>query len=250
MADPPIGRTSGTRFPLPPPDACARRPPAGAFIFTSSYRPPFRAIGLAFGHVKIPPRVWIQAGAIGFYGDHGDFLCDETTLNGSDDLARICRDWETTFISVDTPKTRKVLLRIGFVLGRDGGALPVLKKLTRWFLGGAAGSGKQFISWIHISDLTRMFIDSIEQEKSLGIFNAVAPNPVRNKEFMRELRCALHRPWSPPAPEWAVRFGSRWLKSDPSLALSGCRIAPKRFLENDFKFRFVDLRAALENLYE
>ena len=209
-----------------------------------------RAIALAFGHVKTPPRVWVQAGAVGFYGDHGDFLCNESTLNGSDNLAAICRDWETIFISVDTPKTRKVLLRIGFVLGREGGALPVLERLTRWFLGGAAGSGKQFISWIHLSDLTQMFIQAMEQEKSLGIFNAVAPNPVTNKEFMRQLRHALHRPWSPPVPGWAVRLGARLMHSEPSLALSGGRVAPQRFLEADFPFRFSDLREAFKNLYE
>jgi hypothetical protein len=208
-----------------------------------------RTIALAFGHVKNPPRVWVQAGAIGFYGDHGDFLCDENTLNGSDALAKICRDWETNFISADVPKTHKVLLRIGFVLGCDGGALPVLAKLTKWFLGGSVGNGKQFISWVHIADLTRMFVDAIEHENLKGTFNAVAPNPVTNAEFMRELRHALRRPWSPPAPEWAVKFGSRLMKSEPSLALAGCRCAPKRFIETGFKFQFQDLRGALKNLY-
>jgi uncharacterized protein len=209
-----------------------------------------RAIALAFNHVKNPPRVWVQASAIGFYGDHGDFLCDENTLNGSDYLAKICRDWETTFLSVDAPKMRKVLLRIGFVLGHDGGALPVLAKLTKWFLGGTAGSGKQFISWIHLADLTRMFVEAVEREKLFGIFNAVAQNPVTNKEFMRELRHVLHRPWSPPAPKWAVKLGARLMKSDPSLALTGCRASPKRFLQSGFEFQFTDLRAAFKNIYE
>jgi uncharacterized protein (TIGR01777 family) len=209
-----------------------------------------RAIQLAFDHVKNPPRIWVQASAIGFYGDHGDFLCDENTLNGSDNLADICRQWEYAFNSIVMPKTRKVLLRIGFVLGRNGGALPVLEKLTKWFLGGRVGSGKQFVSWIHIADLTRMFVEAIEHENLKGIFNAVAPNPVTNSEFMRELRRALHRPWSPPAPEWAVKFGSRLMKSEPSLALAGCRCAPERFLEAGFGFQFSNLRGALKNLYE
>ncbi len=209
-----------------------------------------RAIIMSFAHIAKPPRVWVQAGAVGFYGNRGDFLCDENTFNGSDSLAKVCRDWETTFISVDAPKTRKVLLRIGFVLGRDGGALPVLAKLTKRFLGGRAGSGKQFISWIHIKDLSRMFIEAIEQENLSGTFNAVAPNPVTNAEFMRELRRTLHRPWSPPAPEWAVKLGSRLMKSEPSLALSGCRVAPKQFREAGFKFQFPELRAALEDIYK
>jgi uncharacterized protein (TIGR01777 family) len=223
--------------------------PGNLLELTSSRVNSVRAIAASFSHVKNPPRVWVQAGAIGFYGDHKDFLCDENTLNGSDNLAKICRQWEDAFHSATPPKTRKVLLRIGFVLGLDGGALPVLAKLAKWFLGGRVGNGGQFISWIHIADLTRMFVGAIEQENLSGTFNAVAPNPVTNAEFMRELRRALHRPWSPPAPEWAVKLGSRLMKSEPSLALAGCRCAPKRFLKAGFKFQFQDLRGALKNLY-
>ncbi len=209
-----------------------------------------RAIVAALENVKIPPRVWIQAGAIGFYGDTGSLLCDESAPNGSGKLAEICRQWENAFNSSSVPAIRKVLLRIGFVLGRDGGALPVLEKLTKWFLGGRAGSGKQFTSWIHVADLTRMFAGAIERENWSGTFNAVAPNPVTNAEFMRELRRALHRPWSPPAPEWAVKIGSRLMKSEPSLALAGCRCVPKRLLETNFGFQYPSLPDALKNLYE
>jgi uncharacterized protein (TIGR01777 family) len=207
-----------------------------------------RAIALSFPHVKNPPRVWVQAGATGFYGDQKEKICDENSRNGKDSLADVCRQWEYAFNSAVLPKTRKVLLRTGFVLGRDGGALPVLARLTKWFLGGTAGGGGQFISWIHIADLARMFVAAIEQEDLSGTFNAVAPNPATNKDFMRELRRALHRPWSPPAPEWAVKLGARWMKTEPSLALAGCRVAPGRFLETGFRFQFPDLRSALENL--
>jgi uncharacterized protein (TIGR01777 family) len=209
-----------------------------------------RAIATAFENVKIPPRVWVQAGAIGFYGDPKEKICDENSTAGNDALAGICRQWEDAFNSANAPKTRKVLLRIGFVLGHNGGALPVLERLTKWFLGGRAGNGRQFISWIHITDLARIFAEAIEREDLSGAFNAVAPNPVTNKILMRELRRALHRPWSPPAPEFAVRIGSWLMKSEPSLALAGCRAAPKRFLDGGFQFQFPDLRGALKNLYE
>ena len=208
-----------------------------------------RAIAVALNHVKNPAPAWIQSGAIGFYGDQEERICEENSPPGSGALAEICKQWENAFNSAGVPKTRKILLRIGFVLGRDGGALPVLEKLTKWFLGGTAGSGKQFISWIHISDLTRLFVDAIENGRFSGTFNAVAPKPVTNREFMRELRRALHRPWSPPAPEWAVKFGARLMGSEPSLALAGCRCAPVKTLEAGFKFRFPSLRDALENLY-
>lgn len=207
-----------------------------------------RALALAFEHVRVPPPVWVQAGAVGFYGNSGERICDEASPNGIDSLADICRQWEYAFNSTKMPKTRKVLLRIGVVLGRDGGALPVLAKLTKWFLGGSAGNGKQFMSWIHLHDLARIFDEAVRRDDLSGTFNAVAPHPARNKEFMRELRRTLHRPWSPPAPAWAVRRGAVLMKTDPSLALSGCRAIPKRLTAAGFQFEFPELGAALKNL--
>ncbi len=136
----------------------------------------------------------------------------------------------------------------GLCSGRDGGALPVLARLTKCFLGGAIGDGRQYISWIHLADLARMFVAAIEHENFSGAFNAVAPNPVTNAEFMHELRRVLHRPWSPPAPAFAVKIGSRLMGSEASLALVSQRCAPEKFLEAGFEFQFPDLRAALENL--
>lgn len=207
-----------------------------------------QAITAAIEKVQMPPRVWVQASATGFYGDTGNVARDESAPAGGDTLANICRQWENAFIAVCAPQTRKVTLRIGFVLGRGGSALPVLSKLTRWFLGGAVGNGRQFISWIHLADLVRMFAAAVEGEKMSGTFNAVAPTPVTNAEFMRELRHALRRPWSPPAPVFAVKIGSRLLGSEASLALVSQRCVPKRFLEAGFKFEFAELPVALDDL--
>lgn len=209
-----------------------------------------RAIAAAICHVKRPPRVWVQAGAVGFYGNCRDQWCDETTPNGQNSLAEVCRLWEKACHAAASLHTRRVLFRIGLVLGRDGGALPILAHLTKWFLGGAAGSGKQYISWIHLADLTQMFMQAIEPDNYLaGTYNAVAPNPATNAEFMRTLRRTLYRPWCPPAPAWAVKLGSRLTQTEPALALDGCRCAPKRFVEAGFKFQFPDLRGALKNIY-
>jgi uncharacterized protein len=212
-----------------------------------------QAIAQSIPHVNIPnikkpPRVWVQASAVGFYGDTGDRLCDESSPAGTDALAGVCKRWEAAFNSADTPNTRKVGLRIGFVLGREGGALPVLSKLTKWFLGGSAGSGKQFISWIHLEDLTRMFIAAIERVDLSGTYNAVGLNPETNRFFMHEIRHVLRRPWSPPVPKFAVRMGARWMKSEPSLALTSQCCAPIRFLESGFEYQFSKLRPALEDL--
>jgi uncharacterized protein (TIGR01777 family) len=148
-----------------------------------------------------------------------------------------------------TPRTRHVLLRIGFVLGIEGGALQVLARLTKWGLGGTAGSGRQFVNWIHVSDLCRVFLAALEDEAMQGVFNASGPQPVTNAEFMRELRKVLHRPWSPPAPAWMVRLGAWLMGSEGRLALTGRCCIPARLLERGFKFEFSELVGALNSFY-
>ncbi len=192
--------------------------------------------------------MWVQASAAGFYGDTGEAVCDESAPVGGDTLANVCRQWEAAFAAAQVPQTRKVVLRIGFVLGRDGGALPVLTKLARWFLGGAAGSGRQYVSWIHLQDLVAMFVAAVGDEKLAGTFNAVGPQAVTNAAFMRELRRVLRRPWSPPAPALAVKLGAWLMGSEAFLALASQRCVPKRFLEAGFQFQFADLAAALNDL--
>ena len=210
---------------------------------------PVRAIAGGIFHVKRPPRLWVQAGAIGFYGNrHGEW-CHERTANGAGRMAEVCRRWEETFFSANSPKTRRILFRLGIVLGQDGGALPILANYTRWFLGGAAGNGRQYVSWIHHADLTRMFLRALVFDNFLaGTYNAVAPAPETNAEFMRVLRRTLHRPWSPPVPAWLVKLSCKLTQSEASLALDGCRCAPRRFLESGFEFKFPDLGAALKDI--
>jgi uncharacterized protein (TIGR01777 family) len=207
-----------------------------------------QTIAAGIGHVARPPRVWVQASAIGFYGNRGDIVLDESSSAGTGTLAAICREWEAAFDSASAPRTRKVLLRIGVVLGRNGGALPVLARLTRCFLGGHAGDGRQFVSWIHLADVTHMFGESIERADLQGTFNAVAPTPVTNKELMRQLRRVLQRPWSPPVPGLALKIGAGLMGTEPSLALEGCRVLPARFAASGFKFQFRELEEALEDL--
>jgi uncharacterized protein (TIGR01777 family) len=208
-----------------------------------------RVLGEAIANCTTPPKVFVQASGVGYYGDTRDHVADEDTPPGNDFPAKVCRQWEGAFHALDLPATRKVVLRLGVVLGRDGGALPVLEKLTRWFLGGAVGSGRQFISWIHVADLIQMFVSVIERPELIGVFNATAPAAVNNREFMRELRHALHRPWSPPVPAPFVRAGAWLMGSEGALALLSSRCAPRRFLEHGFQFQFPTLREAFANLY-
>jgi uncharacterized protein (TIGR01777 family) len=209
-----------------------------------------RVLGNAIALCATPPVVFVQASGVGYYGDTGEQVADEKTSPGDDFPGQVCREWEGAFNALDLPGTRKVILRLGVVLGRDGGALPVLEKLTRWFLGGAVGSGRQFISWIHVADLIHLFVSTIERPELVGVFNATTPGAVTNREFMRELRRALHRPWSPPVPAPFVRAGAWLMGSEGDLALLSSRCAPRRFLEHGIQFQFPTLREVFANLYD
>jgi uncharacterized protein (TIGR01777 family) len=208
-----------------------------------------RVLGEAIARCAQSPDVFIQASGIAIYGDAGECWCEENAPLGDGFLADVSRAWEKAFAEVHAPTMRKCLLRLGPVLGPNGGLLEPLARLTRWFLGGHVGSGRPLFSWIHIADLMRMFLCTIDCDDIAGVFNAVAPSPVTNAEFMRELRRALHRPWSPPVPVAAAKIGAWLIGTDASLALTGQRCTPKHFLESGFEFKFPQLRGALEDLF-
>jgi uncharacterized protein (TIGR01777 family) len=212
-----------------------------------SRRAATEVIGEAVQRAKVPPKVWLNANAMGYYGDRGDEILTEDSPSGSDYFAEVSRVWQAPLDKLDTPGTRKATLRIGFVLGKDGGGLPPLATLTKCFLGGRLGSGKQWLSWIHVDDVCRMFRWAIENE-ARGHYNAAAPNPATNETFMRALRKHLHRPWAPPAPAFALRLLGKVMAPDPSLALISTRLSPKRALQEGFRFRYPELDGALKDL--
>jgi uncharacterized protein (TIGR01777 family) len=208
-----------------------------------------KALEAAIRQCKHPPQTWVQAGSLAIYGDAGDNWCDESTPSGQDFSVDVCRAWEQAFTGAAVDSVRRVILRIGLSLDRGRGALGTLERLVRWFLGGAAGRGRQYLSWIHWRDLNQMFLWAIERGEITGVYNATSPNPVNNAAFMRELRSVLRRPWCPPAPVWAVRVGSQLMGTEASLALTGRRCLPRRFLDQGFSFAFPNLEAALKEIY-
>jgi uncharacterized protein (TIGR01777 family) len=208
-----------------------------------------RVLGEAVSRSHQPPKVWIQASSLAIYGNPGDRWCDEDAPHAEGFSEEVCKRWEGEFGKVEAAGMRKVVMRIGIVLDSANGALPVLGRLTRLFLGGRVGDGRQYVSWIHVADLTRMLVEAIERPEIAGVFNVTGPNPVTNAEFMRALRSALHRPWSPPVPVWATRIGAFLMRTEPSLALTGRRCRPRRFLESGFQFECPELRGALADLY-
>ena len=131
-----------------------------------------RVLGEAIEKAEKPPAVFVQASAIGIYGNAGNRWVDENSPHGSDFIAEVCHKWEEAFSEVPDIG-RKVLLRLAIVLGPDGGFLPVVARLTRLFLGGQVGDGRQFISWIHQNDLTRIFMAATEMTSMHGTYNAV-----------------------------------------------------------------------------
>jgi uncharacterized protein len=206
------------------------------------------AIGEAVRRCEHPPGVWVQAAGVSIYGDKGETWCDEDSPAGEGFLVPECLAWEGAFHESPTPGTRRVLLRIGFVLSAAGGALRPLLTLTRLGLGGRAGSGRQYISWIHAEDICRVFLFVVERKETEGVFNVDSPNPATNAEFMAQLRAALHRPWSPPVPACAVRVGAWLMGTEPRLALSGVRCRPRRLLEAGFSFGYPELAGAFGDI--
>lgn len=203
-------------------------------------------IGNAIKACEQPPKLWINASATGIYKPSFKLPMteDETTL-GTDFLADVVREWEKTFFEFQLTKTRQIALRTSVVLGRNGGALEPLVKLTQLGLGGKQGNGKQMFSWIHIEDYFRMLLFIIDKTALTGVLNCTAPTPVSNNELMYTLRKKLHLSFGLPAPKLAVKIGAGIMGIESSLILNSSYVVPKRLLEAGFHFNYSSLDIAL-----
>jgi len=196
------------------------------------------------------PHVWVQMSTTHIYGDPPTAVCDEDSAIGYGLAPTVGLAWEATFRDARPEGVRGVVLRTSFVLGRGGGALTRLGLLTKFGLGGTIGHGRQGISWIHEHDMNQIFVDAIRNGSMSGIYNATAPHPVSNREFMRGLRKAVGMPIGLPAPQMGVRLASRWLlRTDPELALYGRYVVPKRLNDEGFQFQYPSLEEALQQIY-
>ena len=191
----------------------------------------------------------VSASGLGFYGaDTGDTRVSEQSVSGSDFVAHVTRHWEKSVELIDTMGIRTVKLRTGIVLSTEGGALPKMALPVQWGVGAPLASGKQWISWIHINDLCRLYIEAMENPQWHGIYNAVASTPVTNETFTRQVAEVLHRPlWLPNIPSVVLKtlFGEM-----SSLVIGGNYVINQRIkAETNFIFQFNDLKIALLNLY-
>src|SRR5262245_22542641 len=217
------------------------------------------ALGLAIARAKRPPAVWLQASTATIYEHRYDAANDEATgiLGGSEPGAPdtwrfsidVARAWERAAEEAATPATRKVLLRTAMVMSPDrGGVLDVLLGLVRRGLGGKAGDGRQYVSWIHDEDFVRAVQFLIQRGEMSGVVNVCAPNPLPNAAFMRELRGAWGTRIGLPAAAWMLEIGAVFLRTETELVLKSRRVVPGRLLESGFAFRFPHWHDAAQDL--
>ncbi len=221
---------------------------ANRLLLRSSRLQPTALLGKALADCSSPPRSWLQASAIGYYGDPGATRVTEDSEPGGNFYARLCQDWEETFRRARPEGIRGITLRIAVVLGKEDGALPRLSAITRAFLGGTLGSGRQGMSWISVDDLCDMACRLLEGEAE-GVYNASSPQPLANREFMRELRRHFGRPWIPPAPPFALRLMAPLLGLEADLLLGGSFVEPARWLREGGRFRHEALASCLQEYY-
>jgi uncharacterized protein (TIGR01777 family) len=189
---------------------------------------------------------FLSTSAVGYYGFHEDEDLDEESPPGENFLASLSVEWESIAMKAETFGARVVPLRFGVVLGKDGGVLKQMTPPFKWYLGSPLGSGKQWFSWIHMADLANIYLYLMKAQDISGPINCMAPNPVRNRELTKALGEALGKPtFMPAVPAFAMKIMMGELGS---IVVKGQKVLPKRLLENGFRFRFPEIRGALQDL--
>jgi hypothetical protein len=208
-----------------------------------------RAVGRAIAAARRPPRVWLQASTATIYAHRYDAANDERSgiIGGAEPDAPdtwkfsidVARAWERAFDESITPRTRKVGMRSAMTMSPDrGGVFDTLVHLVRLGIGGRAGDGRQFVSWIHYLDFIAAVRWLIDRDEIDGVVNIASPNPLPNAAFMRELRVACGVPFGLPATRWMLEVGAVFLRTETELILKSRRVVPARLLEGGFSFRF------------
>lgn len=215
-----------------------------------------RVVGEAIAQCKLSPRIWLNSSTATLYRHtfakpHDESSREMDSVTDAKDAfsVEVAQAWERTLDEAKTPQTRKVPLRTSMVLGLGRNSVfPVLRRLTRFGLGGRQGSGKQFVSWIHAEDFCRAIEWIIAHEELSGPVNQCAPNPLPNAEMMKLFREVCGMPIGLPATEWMLEIGAFFLRTETELIFKSRRVVPGRLIESGFKFLFPTFREALENL--
>jgi uncharacterized protein (TIGR01777 family) len=202
----------------------------------------------ALARLRRPPRLFIAASAIGFYGDRGDELLTESSAPGADFLASLTCDWEAESMRAAQFGARVVTLRFGIILAKNGGALPRMALPFRLGAGGRIGSGKQWMSWVTLADIVAIIGHAASTDSLSGPVNAVAPHPARNAEFAAALGRVLHRPAIFPTPAFALRLALGEMAG--ALLFSSQRVQPQKLEQSGYRFLNPDLLPALESVLQ
>ena len=204
-----------------------------------------RSLVAALGGLAKPPRVLISASAVGYYGSRGDEILTESSPPADDFLGKLAIEWERAAKQAEQLGVRVVILRVGPVLGRDGGALKPMLVPFRLGVGGKIGSGKQWMPWIHRDDLVELVSFALATPELRGPVNATAPNPVRNVDFTSELAHAIHRPaiFPVPRPALYLLYGEM-----ASVIYDSQRVVPEAACSAGFQFRYSSIRTALNEI--
>jgi len=207
-----------------------------------------RRIVDAIGQTRNGPSVLVSASGTGIYGNRGEETLTESSSTASTGfLAEVAAIWEAEGSKAEASGVRYIPVRTALVLGKNGGAMPLLKAIFQSGLGGKLGSGKQWMPWIHITDIAALFLHALETQSVRGPMNGAAPNAIRNEEFTKVMGELLKRPTLLATPEFALRM----LPGDQaSLVLDSQRIIPGKALQTGFRFRFPDLRTALTDILD
>jgi len=200
----------------------------------------------AIAGLKNKPRVLVNQSAIGFYGDRGDAIVDESAASGEGYDAEVVREWEAAAHEAEGVGIRLVIVRTGHVLDSSGGLLGELLPPFKLGVGGPIAGGRQYMSWIHIDDEVGILLWALDNEKVSGTINSTAPNPVSNREFSKAIGRALGRPASVPVPGFVLdlKFGGEFGR----VLRGGQRVMPRRALDLGYKFRYPEIDGALKNL--
>lgn len=197
----------------------------------------------AIGGLKSKPTVFVSASAVGIYGNRENEDIIETSSVADDFLANVCNDWEREANRALELGIRVVTIRTGVVLGRGGGALKKMLPAFKLGAGGKLGTGQQYMSWIHVSDLASMYIEALKNPQMQGPYNGTAPYPVTNEEFTKCLGKALKRPTFATVPAFVLKF---LFGEMSAVLLEGQRVLPVKFKEMKFRFQYPTLEKALK----
>ncbi len=206
---------------------------------------PTLALVEALRQCKQSPKLLIQASAVGVYGT-GSHECFESSQPGNDFLSHLAVEWENASAGTEVQNIRRVIVRTGVVLAKQGGVLAQIALPFKLFIGGPIGSGKQWISWIHLQDEVRAIRFLLERSDALGVYNLVAPHPVTNAQMGKTLAKVLHRPYWLPLPGFLLKLV---LGEMSTLILDGQRVIPKKLVEAGFTFNFPELEDAVRDLF-